>query len=149
MKKAKKYKKSSSNSPSRRRHKMKHEKKDKDKSIKVREMEVIAGPSTSLHQVPEYEDVSPGSTPPPTIDLEKSDDWFSFMRSRREKFLEMYHVYNGFETEYRAKREKLVELEGQVSLLKAEYDQMRAAQRERFAHMKKLSPTIRTIGNLQ
>ncbi|XP_074026917.1 uncharacterized protein [Leptinotarsa decemlineata] len=86
MKKAKKSKKSSSNSPSRRRHKMKHEKKDKDKSIKVREMEIIAGPSTSLHQVPEYEDVSPGSTPPPTIDLEKSDDWFSFMRSRREKF---------------------------------------------------------------
>ncbi|XP_074034189.1 uncharacterized protein [Leptinotarsa decemlineata] len=98
MKKAKKSKKSSSKSPSRRRHKTKHEKRDKDKSIKVREMEVIAGPSTSLQQVPEYDNVSPGSTPPPTIDLEKSDDWFSFMRFRRDKFLEMYLVYNGFET---------------------------------------------------
>nr|XP_023016279.1 uncharacterized protein LOC111505664 [Leptinotarsa decemlineata] len=102
MKKAKKSEKSSSKSPSRRRHKMKHEKRDIDKSIKVREMEVIAGPSTSLQQVPEYEDVSQGSTPPPTIDFEKSHDWFSFMRSRRDKFLEMYHVHNGFETEYRS-----------------------------------------------
>nr|XP_023027646.1 hepatoma-derived growth factor-related protein 2-like [Leptinotarsa decemlineata] len=71
MKKAKKSEKSSLKSPSRRRNKMKHEKRDKDKPIKVREMEVIAGPSISLQQVPEYEDVSPGSTPPPTIDLEK------------------------------------------------------------------------------
>ncbi|XP_074030728.1 uncharacterized protein [Leptinotarsa decemlineata] len=132
----KKAKKSSSKSPSRRRHKTKHEKRDKDKSIKVRDMGVIAGPSTSLQQV---------STPPPTIDLEKSNDWFSFMRSRRDKFLEMYHVYNGFETKYRAKREKLVELEEQVSLLKVECEQMRAAQRERSAHMKKLSPKIRQL----
>ncbi|XP_074027360.1 uncharacterized protein [Leptinotarsa decemlineata] len=145
MKKAKKSKKSTSKSPSRRRHKAKHEKRDKVKSIKVREMEVIAGPSTSLHQVPEYDNVSAGSTPPPTVDLENSDDWFSFMRSRRDKFLEMYHAYNGFETEYRAKKEKLVELEEQVSLLKVECEQMRAAQRERSAHMKKLSPKIRQL----
>ncbi|XP_074026322.1 uncharacterized protein [Leptinotarsa decemlineata] len=121
MKKAKKSKKSSSKSPSKRRHNMKHEKRDKDKSIKVREMKVIAGPSTSVQQVqvinPEYKDVSPGSTSPPPLDPEKSKDRFSFMRFRRDKFLEIYYVYHEIETEFIAKRGKLVELEELFSVL--------------------------------
>ncbi|XP_074034676.1 uncharacterized protein [Leptinotarsa decemlineata] len=105
-------------------------------------MEVIAGPSTSVQQVevinPEYEDISPGSTPPLPLDPVKS-----FMRSRRDKFLATYHVYDEIETKYIAKRGKLVELKEQVSLLKVEYEQMAAALRERSAHMKKCSPKIR------